>query len=135
MRWPRAKALPGADQLIKHLHKLGIQLALASNSVRKNIDTKISYQQGVQDGLPIEPVFVKGLASDGGEYKGTTLLNLSLDKDSSASLPDQVRGMYFDWAKLEMNKIVKAVVSFGWDLSSGTTKRTIVRSKQIRVIE
>ncbi|KAK1267789.1 hypothetical protein QJS04_geneDACA006218 [Acorus gramineus] len=222
-RWPQAKALPGADRLIKHLHKLGIPLALASNSVRKNIDTKISYQQDwkasftvilggdevehgkpspdifleaarkmginashclviedslvgvaaakaagmkvvavpslhsqahrysiadyvlhnllefqpelfglpafedwVQDGLPIEPVFIKGLASDGGEYKGTTLLNLSLDKDSSASLPDQVWGMYFGLAKLEMNKIFKAVVSFGWDLSSGTTKQTIL---------
>ncbi|KAK1258666.1 hypothetical protein QJS04_geneDACA019267 [Acorus gramineus] len=239
-RWPQAKALPGADRLIKHLYELGIPLALASNSIRKNIDTKISYQQDwkasftvilggdevehgkpspdifleaarkmginafhclvikdspigvaaakaagmkvvavpslhsqahrysiadyvlhnllefqpelfglpafedwVQDGLPIEPVFIKGLASDGGEYKGTTLLNLSLgkqnilhiDKDSSASLPDQVWGIYFCWAKLEMNKIFKAVMSFGWDLFSGTTKRTIVRSKQMRVID
>ncbi|KAK1320769.1 hypothetical protein QJS10_CPA03g01491 [Acorus calamus] len=47
-------------------------------------------------------------------------------KDSSASLPDQVWGIYFGWAKLEMNKIFKAVVSFGWDLSCGTTKRTIL---------
>ncbi|CAK9143893.1 unnamed protein product [Ilex paraguariensis] len=45
-KWLQAKALPGANRVIKHLHKHGVPLALASNSVRKNIDMKISLQQG-----------------------------------------------------------------------------------------
>ncbi|KAK1302276.1 hypothetical protein QJS10_CPB12g00735 [Acorus calamus] len=189
-RWPQAKALPRADRLIKHLHKLGIPLALASNSVRKNIDTKISYQQGwkasftvilggdeVKHGKPSPDIFLEAARKMGINASHCLVIEDSLVgvaaakaagmkvvavpslhsqahrysiadhvlhnllefqpelfglpafedyKDSSASLPDQVWGMYFGWAKLEMNKIFKAVVSFGWDLSSGTTKRTIL---------
>ncbi|GLT93999.1 hypothetical protein SLE2022_117620 [Rubroshorea leprosula] len=44
--WAHAKALPGANRLIKYLHKHGVPLALASNSFRENIEAKISYQQG-----------------------------------------------------------------------------------------
>ncbi|KAK9153009.1 hypothetical protein Sjap_000489 [Stephania japonica] len=44
--WPKAKPLPGANRLIKHLHKKGIPFALASNSITKNIEAKISRQQG-----------------------------------------------------------------------------------------
>ncbi|KAK6919712.1 Haloacid dehalogenase-like hydrolase [Dillenia turbinata] len=45
-RWPLAKPLPGANRLIMHLHKHGVPFALASNSVRRNIDTKVSHQPG-----------------------------------------------------------------------------------------
>lgn len=45
-KWAHAKALPGANRLVQHLHKHGVPFALASNSVRKNIDTKISHHQG-----------------------------------------------------------------------------------------
>ncbi|PSS05651.1 Riboflavin kinase [Actinidia chinensis var. chinensis] len=45
-KWVHAKALPGANRLIQHLHKHGVPFALASNSLRRNIDAKISHQQG-----------------------------------------------------------------------------------------
>lgn len=45
-RWVHAKALPGVNRLIQHLHNRGVPFALASNSKRKNIDAKISHQQG-----------------------------------------------------------------------------------------
>ena len=40
-RWQRASPLPGVSRLLKHLHKNGTPLALASNSIRRNIDHKI----------------------------------------------------------------------------------------------
>ncbi|XP_066309689.1 bifunctional riboflavin kinase/FMN phosphatase-like isoform X1 [Miscanthus floridulus] len=40
-RWQKAKPLPGVKRLVKHLHKNGVPLALASNSVRRNIDHKL----------------------------------------------------------------------------------------------
>ncbi|KDP36292.1 hypothetical protein JCGZ_09799 [Jatropha curcas] len=45
-RWSHARALPGANRLIKHLWKNGVPIALASNSSTENIDAKISHQQG-----------------------------------------------------------------------------------------
>ncbi|KAE9457562.1 hypothetical protein C3L33_10531, partial [Rhododendron williamsianum] len=45
-KWVHAKALPGVNRLIQHLHNRGVPFALASNSKRKNIDAKISHQQG-----------------------------------------------------------------------------------------
>eukprot|EP01018_Ginkgo_biloba_P004735 Gb_38742 [translate_table: standard] len=45
-RLSQARALPGASRLIKHLYKHGVPMALASNSERKNIDTKLSFQPG-----------------------------------------------------------------------------------------
>ncbi|KAL7215859.1 hypothetical protein ACSBR1_027910 [Camellia fascicularis] len=45
-KWVHAKALPGANRLIQHLCKHEVPFALASNSMRKNIDTKISHQKG-----------------------------------------------------------------------------------------
>lgn len=45
-RWKYAKALPGANRLIKHLHDHGVPTALASNSLREYIDAKISPHQG-----------------------------------------------------------------------------------------
>lgn len=41
-RWQKAKPLPGVKRLVKHLHKSGVPLALASNSVRRNIDHKLA---------------------------------------------------------------------------------------------
>ncbi|RRT45969.1 hypothetical protein B296_00048164, partial [Ensete ventricosum] len=52
-RWPQAKALPGVNRLIKHLHNHGIPLALASNSIRKHIEIKISYQQGWKESFSV----------------------------------------------------------------------------------
>ncbi|KAL8468671.1 hypothetical protein ACS0TY_031749 [Phlomoides rotata] len=44
--WLLAKPLPGANRLMRHLHKHGVPFALASNSLRKNIDGKISHHDG-----------------------------------------------------------------------------------------
>lgn len=41
--WLLAKPLPGANRLMGHLHKHGVPFALASNSLRKNIEGKISH--------------------------------------------------------------------------------------------
>ncbi|KAL7589707.1 hypothetical protein Lser_V15G40612 [Lactuca serriola] len=45
-KWPQAKPLPGVNRLIKHLHKHGVPFALASNSIRKNVEVKVSSQKG-----------------------------------------------------------------------------------------
>ncbi|KVI04320.1 HAD-like domain-containing protein [Cynara cardunculus var. scolymus] len=45
-RWLQAKALPGVNRLIKHLHKHGIPYAVASNSIKKNVEVKVSAQKG-----------------------------------------------------------------------------------------
>lgn len=45
-RWCKIKAQPGANRLINHLRSNGVPMALASNSPRENIETKISYHQG-----------------------------------------------------------------------------------------
>lgn len=46
VKWREAKALPGANRLIQHLHKHQVPMALASNSLRESIDAKISCQKG-----------------------------------------------------------------------------------------
>ncbi|EEF33854.1 2-deoxyglucose-6-phosphate phosphatase, putative [Ricinus communis] len=45
-KWLNARALPGANRLIKHLYKNGLPFALASNSLTEYIDAKISHQEG-----------------------------------------------------------------------------------------
>ncbi|OWM77529.1 bifunctional riboflavin kinase/FMN phosphatase-like [Punica granatum] len=45
-QWHNIKPLPGASRLINHLKGHGIPMALASNSPRASIESKISYQQG-----------------------------------------------------------------------------------------
>ncbi|KAI3928454.1 hypothetical protein MKW98_024055 [Papaver atlanticum] len=45
-RWCNIRVLPGANRLIKHLKGHGVPMALASNSPRESIETKLSYHQG-----------------------------------------------------------------------------------------
>ncbi|CAL0332881.1 unnamed protein product [Lupinus luteus] len=52
-RWADAKALPGANRLIKHLQKNGVPLALASNSMHKNIEAKISHHKGWKESFSV----------------------------------------------------------------------------------
>lgn len=40
------KALPGASRLLKHLSSHGVPMALASNSPRESVESKISHHQG-----------------------------------------------------------------------------------------
>nr|CAB3478348.1 unnamed protein product [Digitaria exilis] len=55
-RWQKAKPLPGVKRLVKHLYKNGVPLAIASNSIRTNIDHKITKMEGIQGVLPIDPL-------------------------------------------------------------------------------
>ncbi|OIT01232.1 PREDICTED: bifunctional riboflavin kinase/FMN phosphatase-like [Nicotiana attenuata] len=52
-KWLEAKALPGANRLIRHLHKHGVPFALASNSKRKNIDGKVALQEGWKESFSV----------------------------------------------------------------------------------
>uniref|UniRef100_A0A2P2M3V0 Bifunctional riboflavin kinase/FMN phosphatase isoform X2 n=1 Tax=Rhizophora mucronata TaxID=61149 RepID=A0A2P2M3V0_RHIMU len=45
-RWCNIKLCPGANRLIKHLSLHNVPMALASNSQRTSIESKISYHQG-----------------------------------------------------------------------------------------
>lgn len=221
-RWPQAKALPGANRLIRHLHKHVVPLALASNSIKKHIEMKISHQQGwkesfsvilggdevnhgkpspdifleaakrlgvdtakclviedspvgvraakasgakvvavpslqsqaehysiancvlhsllefqpelwglpafedwVQNALPIEPLYTRGLIDESAPCDGCTVHNIIADNDSPVSVPEQVSGVFIGWAKLEKHGIYKVIVSIGWDVSWGIAKRVI----------
>lgn len=46
-RWCNIKALPGSNRLIKHLSGHRVPMALASNSPKENIETKLSFHQGI----------------------------------------------------------------------------------------
>ncbi|XP_039115705.1 bifunctional riboflavin kinase/FMN phosphatase-like [Dioscorea cayenensis subsp. rotundata] len=71
-RWPQAKALPGVSRLVNHLHRHGVPLALASNSMKQHIELKISHQHGwkecfsvilggneVKNGKPAPDIFLE----------------------------------------------------------------------------
>ncbi|XP_057956316.1 bifunctional riboflavin kinase/FMN phosphatase-like isoform X2 [Malania oleifera] len=213
-KWAEAKALPGANRLIMHLHKHGLPFALASNSLRKNIDAKICYQQGwkecfsiilgsdqvksgkpspdifleaanrmgvdagfclviedslvgvqaakaagmkvvavpslqteadryftadsvlhsllefhpelwglppfedwVDHALPIEPFNLQGL------FRNGTLSEFA--DDGPSAFPDQVWGVYFGWAEVDMHEIFKVVVGIGWKHCFCTAQRKI----------
>ncbi|KAF5184123.1 Bifunctional riboflavin kinase/FMN phosphatase-like [Thalictrum thalictroides] len=52
-QWCNIKALPGADRLIRHLHGHGVPMALASNSPRASVETKLSYHQGWKESFSV----------------------------------------------------------------------------------
>ncbi|KAI3716919.1 hypothetical protein L1987_68149 [Smallanthus sonchifolius] len=48
-QWCKLKALPGVYRLFKHLRGHGVKMALASNSPRANIETKLSCHPALKD--------------------------------------------------------------------------------------
>ncbi|KAH7516001.1 hypothetical protein FEM48_Zijuj10G0088200 [Ziziphus jujuba var. spinosa] len=52
-QWCNIKPLAGANRLIKHLGSHGVPMALASNSPRDNIETKISFQNGWKESFSV----------------------------------------------------------------------------------
>ncbi|KAL5151732.1 Bifunctional riboflavin kinase/FMN phosphatase [Glycine soja] len=52
-RWAKAKALPGANRLVKHLQKNGVPMGLASNSLREYVDAKISHHKGWKESFSV----------------------------------------------------------------------------------
>ncbi|KAK7324682.1 hypothetical protein VNO77_28436 [Canavalia gladiata] len=210
-RWAVAKALPGANRLIKHLRKNGVPMALASNSSQEYIIEKISHHKGwkesfsvilasdqvksgkpspylfeeaakkmgvdavnclviedslvgvkaanaakmkvvtvpsrkeadcyelanavlhsllefqpelwglppfddwVDNTLPIEPIHLSGLYVAGSLHETT--------ENATLALPDQVVGLYFGWAKVDMDRNFKILISINLDLSSDACKK------------
>nr|GFC21418.1 bifunctional riboflavin kinase/FMN phosphatase [Tanacetum cinerariifolium] len=51
--WCKLKALPGAYRLVNHLRGYGVKMALASNSPRDSIETKISYHSGWKESFSV----------------------------------------------------------------------------------
>ncbi|XP_024022253.1 bifunctional riboflavin kinase/FMN phosphatase isoform X1 [Morus notabilis] len=51
--WCNIKALPGANRLIKHFSSHEVPMALASNSPRENIETKISCHPGWKESFSV----------------------------------------------------------------------------------
>ncbi|KAF9620221.1 hypothetical protein IFM89_010956 [Coptis chinensis] len=52
-RWCNIKALPGGNRLVKHLNGHGVPIALASNSPRASVETKISYHLGWKESFSV----------------------------------------------------------------------------------
>ncbi|CAL5411153.1 unnamed protein product [Camellia sinensis] len=52
-QWCSIKALPGANRLINHLGGHDVRMALASNSPRESIETKISYHPGWKESFSV----------------------------------------------------------------------------------
>ncbi|KAL5579319.1 hypothetical protein UlMin_011761 [Ulmus minor] len=52
-QWCNIKALPGANRLIKHLSNHNIPMALASNTPRESIETKISFHHGWKESFSV----------------------------------------------------------------------------------
>lgn len=210
--WLQAKALPGANRLIRHFHKHGVPFALASNSKRKNIDKKVSLQEGwkecfsvvlgsdeVKSGKPSPDIFLEAAKQMGadaahclviedsvigvkagkaagmkvvavpsfhseldqytiadsvlrslldlkpevwglppfedwvdnallvepvhfrGLYKNGLLHDIA--DDGPSTLPDQVFGVYFGWAKPEAYKFIKIALGVGWGHGCCSSKR------------
>ncbi|XP_050215002.1 bifunctional riboflavin kinase/FMN phosphatase [Mercurialis annua] len=52
-QWRKIKALPGANRLIKHLRVHNVPMALASNSPKANVESKISYHEGWKESFSV----------------------------------------------------------------------------------
>lgn len=213
-KWLLAKALPGANRLMKHLQQHGVLFALASNSSRKNVDVKVSYQKGWQEqfavilgsdqvkagkpspdlfleaasrmGVPavdclvIEDSIVGVKAAKAAGMKVVAVPSLQTDRDQYSiadcvihsllefqpelwglppfgdwlhntlpidpiqikcsysngklhnsadddlfNLPDQLYGLYFGWAQVNINETIKVVMSLGWQDNCGSPIRKI----------
>ncbi|KAF6168238.1 hypothetical protein GIB67_011623, partial [Kingdonia uniflora] len=86
---------------------------VAIPSIQSQADPLFCSGFWVMNALPI-----KGLLQKGFLYE--------VADDGPSSLVDQVSGVYFGWAKLNTNEILKVVVGIGWKWDSCTTRRLIV---------
>ncbi|KAF6142980.1 hypothetical protein GIB67_014547 [Kingdonia uniflora] len=71
-----------------------------------------SFEDWVINALPIEGLLQKGFLCE-------------VADDGPSSLANQVSGVYFGWAKLNMDEILKVVVGIRWKWDSCSTRRLI----------
>ncbi|CAB81254.1 putative protein [Arabidopsis thaliana] len=124
----KIKSLPGANRLIRHLKCHGVPVALASNSSRANIESKISYHEGIENTLPIDPWHIGGPVikgfGRGSKVLGIPTANLST-KDYADELVEHPSGVYFGWAGLAKRGVFKMVMSIGWNPYFNNKEKTI----------
>ncbi|KAL8116166.1 bifunctional riboflavin kinase/FMN phosphatase-like isoform X2 [Apium graveolens] len=77
-----------------------------------------SFEDWVNDALPIEPIYMKGLYRNG-------LLH-ELTGEGLSVLPDQVAGIYFGWAKIESPVIFKILIRISWNVVDGGSIKKII---------
>lgn len=75
------------------------------------------FQDWVDNALPIEPIYLSGLYVDGFVNEDT--------EDGKSALPDQVWGVFFGWAVMDMQKSYRVVVGIGSDHSSCSPQKKI----------
>lgn len=75
------------------------------------------FEDWVNNALPIEPIYLKGLYRNG-------LLH-ELTGEGMSVLPDQVSGIYFGWAKVESLMIFKVLIRISWNIDGGSFKKVI----------
>ncbi|KAF6165360.1 hypothetical protein GIB67_018804 [Kingdonia uniflora] len=79
----------------------------------------------MMNALPIEGLLQKGFLCEVTELILQLLKIMENIDDGPSSLADQVYGVYFRWAKLNTDEILKVVVGIGWKWDSCTTRRLI----------
>ncbi|KZV21751.1 hypothetical protein F511_02909 [Dorcoceras hygrometricum] len=138
-KWKEAKPLPGADRLMRHLHKHGIQFALASNSLSKTLmekyhTMKVSWKERfvtilgsdqVKSGKPSPDIYIEAAKRMGVDPTDCLVIEDSLTENGLYVLPDQIWGLYLGWVKFDEQKVSKAVISIGWSLDCGNFERKI----------
>ncbi|KAG5597223.1 hypothetical protein H5410_038455 [Solanum commersonii] len=133
--WLQAKALPGANRLIRHLHKHGVPFALASNSKRINIDGKVSLQEGwkecfsvilgsdqVKSGKPSPDIFLEAAKQMGADTAHCLVI-----EDSVSSSPNNFDSIGVRAGKAAGMKVV-AVPSFHSEFDQYTIADSVLRS-------
>ncbi|KAF3444025.1 hypothetical protein FNV43_RR13715 [Rhamnella rubrinervis] len=75
------------------------------------------FKDWVDNALPIDPINLSGLYVDG--------FLCEVTEDGTYALPDQVYGVFFGWAEVDMNGIFKAVVCIGRDHCCCSRKKVI----------
>ncbi|KAL3820590.1 hypothetical protein ACJIZ3_006495 [Penstemon smallii] len=93
-QWCNIKAQPGANRLINHLRGHGVPMALASNSSKENILTKISYHKGWKESFS---VIIGGDEVSSGKPSPEIFLEtakrLNMDPSSCLVIEDSIPGV------------------------------------------
>ncbi|PKU82192.1 riboflavin kinase [Dendrobium catenatum] len=69
------------------------------------------FEDWIQNALPIEPLYAKGLIREAVAQNSSVILSIDSDNGSYDTLPDQISGIFFGWAKLQIQGIFKMVAA------------------------